>query len=416
MKVHDNETIKLKVIGNNSLTMDVGTEIPAFTEYEGPYNVVPSNEAQTLLTDNTALTENVTVEAIPGDYVGENVPRKSSSDLLANGAVVSVPAGYYTENANKSVSPGSAKTHGETITVNPLLNVDNDGVITATVNRTLTLTPDVVPGYVENGQSGEIVLSGNSEQQLFTRSSDDLVVSGQRVIAPPGYYPDEATKKVPYTWQGENTEFLSNFATLSYTLKNDTTYSSWTPSTTAGSIKATGNHGTFVADMSKYEYIIEWLWYVQMVYPDGQTYKACVDRTFGAFYHVVMRRPYGLDNFAAGNWTYNYCTQDYAGSQYIIYWNTSGTKSWTGTSYGVYCTAQASSLSSTGSNAPTVTLKRPQIYAKCNASYFSTTRAGEVNQEKTTIKMIGNLYRVDINTTDMHNQWARAINLYNNPL
>ena len=360
---------------DDSYSVDFGPGVP-ISDYDGPYEVTPSSEQQILPTKNRSLDENITVGA---------------------------------------VAQGSATVSGSA-TVNPILSVDDEGVITATVNNTLPVTPTVEPGYVSAGTPGSLVLSGNTVYQMYKRTSDDLTVSNMIVTAPFGYYPEAATKEVPYTWMGKNAEFVQDIATLSYNLKTDTTYSSWTPSTTAGSIKATGNHGTFVADMTRYEYIIEWLWDVQMAYPSGQTYKACTDRTFGSIYHTIMRRPYGLDNFASQNWAYNYCTADYSSSQYIIYWNTSGNKTWTGTSYGVYCTGSAATLSSTGADAPTVTFKRPVIYAKCNSSYFSTTRAGEVDQAKTTIKMVGKLYRVDINTTNMHHQWARAVNLYNNPL
>lgn len=251
------------------------------------------------------------------------------------------------------------------------------------------------------------------DTSITTATAPD-VRSGKKILLADG---TEATGTYNYTWQGDNMEVLTApFYTYTCKLK-DTTYSSWTPSTTAGSILATENCPTFVADMTKYEYVIEWLWYVQMAYPNGQTYKVCTDRNYGTMYQTVMRRPYGLANFEAENWAYNYCTNDYTTSQYVIYWNSSGNKTWTTTMYGVYASsATAGGLSSTSSDTPTITPKRPVISARCNSSYFSTTRAGEVDTENTTIKVVGNLYRIDKNTSNLHNQWARAINMYNNPL
>lgn len=52
----------------------------------------------------------VSVGAIPSDYVGSGVARKSSSDLTASGATVTAPAGYYESAASKSVASGTAGT------------------------------------------------------------------------------------------------------------------------------------------------------------------------------------------------------------------------------------------------------------------------------------------------------------------
>lgn len=53
---------------------------------------------------------NVSVGAISSTYVGSGITRCSSSDLTASGATVSVPSGYYSSNASKSVSSGTAGT------------------------------------------------------------------------------------------------------------------------------------------------------------------------------------------------------------------------------------------------------------------------------------------------------------------
>ena len=54
-------------------------------EYEGPYSVTPSESVQTLATTDLKMTDDVTVEAIPSDYVGPDVTRRTSSDLTASG-------------------------------------------------------------------------------------------------------------------------------------------------------------------------------------------------------------------------------------------------------------------------------------------------------------------------------------------
>ena len=91
---------------------------------------------------------------------------------------------------------GSATVSGSA-TVNPILSVNDEGVITATIDNTLTVTPTVEPGLITSGTPGSLVLSGNTEYQMYKRTSDDLTVNGQVVTAPTGYYPEDATKTVP---------------------------------------------------------------------------------------------------------------------------------------------------------------------------------------------------------------------------
>lgn len=74
-------------------------------------SVTPTESQQSVTADPeyTGLGT-VTVGAIDSEYVGSDVPRKSSSDLTASGATVSVPSGYYASSASKSVASGTAGT------------------------------------------------------------------------------------------------------------------------------------------------------------------------------------------------------------------------------------------------------------------------------------------------------------------
>lgn len=81
----------------------------------------------------------VSVGAIPSDYVGSGVTRRSSSDLLASGPTVTAPSGYYAEAAQKSVASGSEGTPAAT-----------KGTVS---NHAVTITPKVTntEGYIAGG-------------------------------------------------------------------------------------------------------------------------------------------------------------------------------------------------------------------------------------------------------------------------
>ena len=81
----------------------------------------------------------VTVGAIPNDYVGSAVTRRSSSDLTANAGTVSAPAGYYASGASKAVPAGTEGTPTAT-----------KGTVS---NHAVTVTPSVQnsAGYISGG-------------------------------------------------------------------------------------------------------------------------------------------------------------------------------------------------------------------------------------------------------------------------
>lgn len=168
----------------------------------------------------------------------ENITDRDSDDLTASGATVTAPAGYYSEDATKTINSGSATTPATTITANPSITVGSDGLITATASATKSVTPTVSAGYVASGTAGTITVSGSNTSQLSTqagttispteseqtavasgkyttgavkvgaisstyvgsgitqRSSTDLTASGATVTVPAGYYASQATKSV----------------------------------------------------------------------------------------------------------------------------------------------------------------------------------------------------------------------------
>jgi len=78
----------------------------------------------------------ITVSAISSTYVGSGITRRSSSDLTASGATVSVPSGYYENNASKSVASGTAGTP-----------TASKGIVSS---HSITVTPSVTnsTGYI----------------------------------------------------------------------------------------------------------------------------------------------------------------------------------------------------------------------------------------------------------------------------
>ena len=83
-------------------------------------------------------------------YTG-NIPSKTSSDLTASGATVTVPAGHYESQATKSVSSGSATAPA---TISGTSASVSTGSNTLTLSKTVSVTPTVSAGYVSSGTAG----------------------------------------------------------------------------------------------------------------------------------------------------------------------------------------------------------------------------------------------------------------------
>lgn len=101
----------------------------------------------------------ITVGAIDSEYVGSDVPRKSSADLTVSGATVNVPSGYYSASASKSVKNGTEGTPTAT-----------KGAVS---NHAIDVTPSVTntEGYIAGGtKSGTAVNVFASELVSGTKS------------------------------------------------------------------------------------------------------------------------------------------------------------------------------------------------------------------------------------------------------
>lgn len=86
--------------GFSKVTVEAGGSSPTIESLE----VTPSETEQTFNDSSIDGYKPVTVGAISSTYIGSGITRRSSTDLTASGATVTVPAGYYSSQATKSVS------------------------------------------------------------------------------------------------------------------------------------------------------------------------------------------------------------------------------------------------------------------------------------------------------------------------
>lgn len=189
-------------------------------------------------------------------------------------------------------------------------------------------------------------------------------------------------------------EFVKTLFTHDYTLA-DTSYSTWTASTTAGTIKSAVAAGTYGADFSTYEYIVKWSFSFDAEYSGTAVMKAIPVQEYSDIYQVLCKRPNTYANIQAMNFNGNTCITYFTVPLYR-YYNTSGSLTYThSTSYGIYPTVQAVTFSHSTADNATCTFKTPAITARCNATYFATARKNDITTDSP-IRLTGTLYRFKI--------------------
>ena len=365
--------------------------------------VTPTENEQTAVAGDTYCEGQVKVGAISSNYVGSSIPTRDATSLTESNGIVTVPRGYYALQAQKAVSSGSSSM--------PQTLTDTGAAIatatnTITLSKTVSARPAVSPGYIVNGtlSNCDVSLTASVSTQgaqtiTPSKTTQTVIPSGtyltgaQTIDTIPAQYYDMSGAMA---WLGKDAELVDNAVYSKTDTLANTSFNTWTPSTTATTIVSSATAKTFEADLENYEYYLLWDCACDMDYTNASpTLKAHF--LFSRCYLVqqIVKRPSTFANIQANNFDGNACTSLYTSNFLRYYGTTTGsvTYSWAA-NYGIYFGAEAATFSNATSNTPTVTIKTPTVSARCSTTYFSTGNAAKVNKTNSTYSFSGKLYRV----------------------
>ena len=202
------------------------------------YNAIPSNTTitptesqQTIGGQNYMLEGAITVSAISSNYIGSGITTRSSSDLTASGATVTVPAGYYSSQATKSVTTMTLPTSATS-------SATSGYTSKATISRsTSDQYINIAPGY--NSAGGYYKISAVANGSVTAPAS----ISGSSATVSTGTNTLTLTKTVSVTPSVTTAGYISSGTagnasvslTASVTTKGTTTYATSTTDVTIAS-------------------------------------------------------------------------------------------------------------------------------------------------------------------------------------
>lgn len=217
-----------------------------------------------------------------------------------------------------------------------------------------------------------------------------------------------------WDWMGAHAEHLKTVYAKTTKALSETSFATWTPSTTAKTIQASSTAGTFSANMADYEYLLRWRFEFDAAYATGTTLKNIPYRQVGELWQSLFRRPNSVTNIGAENFAGNGCVTLYTAPLTVYYGGTAGTLAYNySLSYGIYFAAVAATFSSSTSNTPTVTVKVPTVSARCSTTYMTTAQAANLDQTNSKFSIKGDVYRMDKGAT-LRSIYGSLIDIYNN--
>lgn len=194
------------------------------------------------------------------------------------------------------------------------------------------------------------------------------------------------------TWLGANAELMKTF-TRNYTF-DDTSFSSWTPSSSAVSIKANEEVDVCSMDLAEYEYVVLWISDISIAYDSLEGLTKAPLKHVSVYCHHMFRRTKPIVASMEGSLLDGNAT-GYAGTHVIDYINQNGVETieW-GANQGFYTSQSTQNSTNSTSTNTSFRIKTPVLYAKAGNNYLDAATVPRIDSSESTVKYVCQIGRV----------------------
>ena len=193
-----------------------------------------------------------------------------------------------------------------------------------------------------------------------------------------------------YPWVGVGAEKIES-KEIVYNLADDTTWNSWTASTTEGTIKAAPTNPDFelTGIDDNFDYLFISKFYTNYVLTDNAT-KIKIPTSGSSFYYDLAYFYYSNYGEFNSNTPSTINLTSIGNKTPLVYYNSSGVKTFTTNTIGIYF----SSPSVYSSGAGKIAYKLSAIKARCSTTYFDTARKSDIDASKTELVAEIDVYKI----------------------
>lgn len=136
------------------------------------------------LTSGSQMLSGVTSYDASGTPITGTIASKSSSDLTANGATVTVPAGNYAEQATKTIESGTATAPQALEITNASWSSTATQSYLVVTKSSVSITPRITKaGYISEGTSGNCSVTVNTNISAKASATYTPTTSNQTISA-----------------------------------------------------------------------------------------------------------------------------------------------------------------------------------------------------------------------------------------